>query len=249
MRRGATATAVVLLVSVSACSSSSSGHPDASATTAFSTTTVAPGTTSTAPASATEAGWRLAEDFRRHHGSNPFAHAGGGRPVWSLRRSSSLDRTGTYPLLREYARALPPGVAAWHGANDACGGLPAIGVTASRAARVCGATVPENSVFVSPGPHEPAVVGWRSPIAGDVVIATGLADLDPRCGGNVPYWVDHGTTSLAQGEVVRNGSKTLPALRTPVAVGESIYFIVGPSARTRPGCDATQLQVTIAPAS
>ena len=62
----------------------------------------------------------------------------------------------------------------------------------------------------------------------------------------MPYCVDRGTTSLAQGDLVRGGSKTLPTLRTPVTRGESISFIVGPTAPTKPGCDATQLEVTIA---
>ena len=159
------------------------------------------------------------------------------RPRWSV------------PPLPRVPRALRPGLAAWHGRTAACGGLPAIGVTASRATLVCGATVPANAVLVSPAPDALAVVDWRSPIAGDVVIAAGFADLDARCGGSVRYWVDRGPTSLAQGEVVPNGSKSLPPLRTPVARGESIDFVVGPSADTKPGCDATQLQVTIARAS
>ncbi len=109
------------------------------------------------------------------------------RPRWSV------------PPLARYARALRPGLAAWHGRTAACGGLPAIGVTASRAALVCGATVPANAVLVSPAPDALAVVDWRSPIAGDVVIAAGFADLDARCGGSVRYWVDRGPTSLAAG--------------------------------------------------
>jgi len=246
------ATAVALVLAAGACSSSAvrseSPTPTTGNVTTTASTTSTPSTTSTA-APAGEMRWQLDDDFRRHPSDNPFPRAAGGPAVWSLRQGTSLDRGGPYPRLREYARALRPGLAAWHGRNASCGGLPAIGVTASRAALVCGATVPANAVFVSPAPDAPAVVEWQSPIAGEVLIAAGFADLDARCGGNVRYRIDRGPTLLALGEVVPNGSKTLPPLRTPIARGQSIDFVVGPNADTKPGCDATQLQVTIAPAS
>jgi hypothetical protein len=245
-----TATAVVLLVSVGACASSSSSSEGstAAATTAVTTTKRAATTTSTVPGTEADR-WDLASDFRRRPADNPFPRAAGGGRVWSLRQSETLERTGTYPQLTEYTRTMARGLAAWHGANDACGGLPAIGVTASRPARVCGATVPEEEVFLSPDQDRFAVVAWESPISGEVLIAAGFADLRPSCGGSVPYWIDRVTSPLASGEVVREGSKRLPGIRTPVTSGESIYFIVGPSAQAKPGCDATQLQVTIAPAT
>jgi hypothetical protein len=168
--------------------------------------------------------------------------------VWSLRRSDSLERTGTYPRLSHFSRTFAPGVSAWHGDDESCAGLPAIGVTGSRPAKVCDATIPADVVFLSPDRDHLAVVGWESPIDGEVVIAAGLGDLQPECGGSVPYWIDRVTSPRAAGEVVRGGSKTMPALRTPVTRGESSSFLVGPNAHARPGCDVTQLQVTIAPA-
>jgi hypothetical protein len=246
--RGATAAATAaLLVSATACSSSSSGSQATTPSAEITTTTVRTTTTSAAVPDPDAARWQLVADFRRHPAENPFPPASGGPKVWSLLQSDSLDRTGAYPRLPTYSRVFARGVAAWHADGGTCGGLPAIGVTASRAAKVCNTMIPQNAVFVSPNRDRLAVVGWESPITGDVVVGVGFADLDERCGRAVPYWIERGTTSLAAGEVVRSGSKTLPALRTPVTRGESIFFIVGPSAGAPAGCDATQLQVTIAP--
>jgi hypothetical protein len=241
--------AAALLVSTGACSSS--GSSDGSDATTVST--VAPSTeltTTTTPATASlpaALGWDLAVDFRRHPADNPFPHVAGGPRVWSLRRGPGLVRSGTYPRLRKYTRVFARGVAAWHGATGACGGLPAVGVTASRSAHVCNALVPENSVFLSPDRDQLAVVGWESPISGDVSVTAGFGDLDAGCGGSIPYWIDLDTAPLAAGEVVPGGSKTLPPVPTPVTRGQSIYFVVGPSADAKRGCDATQLLVTIAP--
>jgi hypothetical protein len=102
-------------------------------------------------------------------------------------------------------------------------------------------------VFLSPDRRQLAIVGWRSPITGEVVVSAGFGDLDPECGGRVPYWIDLDTARLAAGEVVPGGSKTLPALRTPVVAGQSITFVVGPSADWEGGCDATQLDASIVP--
>src|SRR5262249_31366240 len=146
-------------------------------TTEIATTTTAATTTSTTTPDATAIRWQLASDFGRHPSDNPFSRTAHGPRIWSLRYGPTLERTGTYPLLPRFARTLRPGIAAWHGTNDACGGLPAVGVTGSKAGTVCGATVPEHAVFASPVHDELAVVGWQSPIAGDVVIAAGLGDL------------------------------------------------------------------------
>jgi hypothetical protein len=248
--RVAAPVAAALLVLVGACSSDSDA-PESTATTTISvaTTTTEPvASTTVKPAPPAGVRWDLAADFRRRPADNPLSHVVGGPRVWSLRRGASLDRTGSYPLLAKYTRAFARGLAAWHGASGACGGLPAIGVTASRSAELCNALVPEQSVVVSPDRDQLAVVGWESPVTGNVEVAVGFGDLDADCGGSIPYWVDLGTAPLAAGEVVPGGSKSLPSLPTPVIEGQSIYFIVGPSADARPGCDATQLHVTIATA-
>jgi hypothetical protein len=246
--RGAAVSAAALLVLLSACSSDSSDSSESTATTTTisATTTSEPaGATTPKPAPPDEVRWDLASDFRRHPADNPFPHVVGGPPVWSLRRGPGLDRSGTYPRLPEYTREFARGLAAWHGVSGACGGLPAVGVTASRPANVCDALVPEQSVFVSPDRDQLAVVGWESPITGEVEVGAGFGDLDADCGGSIPYWIDLDTSPLAAGEVVRGGSKTLPPIRTPVSVGQSIYVVVGPSADARAGCDAAQMHVTI----
>ena len=190
--------------------------------------------------------WKLALDFRTNSDKNPFPTYTGGAPVWTLMQSQSLQR-GNYSKLTAYAPSYAAGLAAWHGTNTACGGLPAVGVALLGPSRVCNnATVQPQSVFLIPDASHLAVVAWKSPVTRNITISTGIAELaNPACGDGVGYTISRGTTTLTSGTLPTGGSKQLPPVQTHVNAGETIYFTVGPGASANADCDATQLAVTI----
>jgi hypothetical protein len=189
--------------------------------------------------------WKLGLDFRTHPDHNPFPRYSGGTPVWTLMQSQSLQ-LGNYTKLTAYAPSYAAGLAAWHGTNTKCGGLPAVGVAILGPARVCGtATVQPQAVFLIPDSSHLAVVAWKSPVTRNIAIQTGLADFDPSCGDGVRYTVASRTTTLAAGTLANGGSKVLPTMQTHVNAGETVYFAIGPGASGNADCDTTQLAVTI----
>ena len=211
-------------------------------------TTPAPGSsTATTTPGPPPVRWKLALDFRTHPEQNPFPNYAGGPPVWTLMQSQSLQR-GNYSKLTAYAPSYAAGVAAWHGANTTCGGLPAVGVALVGPSQVCNtATVQPQAVFLIPDASHLAVVAWKSLATRNIVIRTGIADFDPTCGDGVGYTISRGTTTLTSGTLPNGGSKTLPETQTHVTSGQTIYFTVGPGVRGNADCDATQLSVTIDP--
>jgi hypothetical protein len=185
-------------------------------------------------------------------GQNPFPNYLGGPKVWSLRESSSLQFNGNYPLLPRFASSFSSGVAAWHDGFGACGGnAPLIGVaTIDAPLSACHASIPGNAAFLYPDASHMAVVGWTSPYNGTATIVSAVADLDGSCGDGVDFYVDRGTTQLADIRLVNNNAVTLRTITTPVTIGQTIYFIVdaGPAGfgGHDSSCDATQLQASIA---
>jgi hypothetical protein len=190
--------------------------------------------------------WKLGLDFRTHPDHNPFTGYAGGAAVWTLMQSQSLQ-PGNYTKLTGYAPSYAAGLAAWHGTNQACGGLPAVGVALLGPSRVCNnATVNPQAVFLIPDASHLAVVAWQSPVTSNISISAGMAALaDPACGDGTAYTIDRGATTLTQGTLPTGGSRQLSAIRTHVNAGQTVYFTVGPGAAGNADCDTTQLAVTI----
>ncbi len=105
-----------------------------------------------------------------------------------------------------------------------------------------------DKVNIHPGWTKLVVVGWRSPISGNVSITGSLADTDNSCGDGVLWYIDKNDSNLASGSFGEGGSQNLVNIGSsisdiPVKQGDFIYFVVHPNASSY--CDTTMLDVTI----
>src|SRR4051812_4674611 len=106
--------------------------------------------------------------------------------------------------------------------------------------------VPARSVIVHPYGTRLAVVARRSPGAGTGTVGGGLGGCGVGCGDGVSWSVDRNSTTLASGAVGDGGSQQFAAgtgggalNSVAVAVGDSLYFTVGPGAQGDYQCDTT----------
>jgi RHS repeat-associated protein len=107
---------------------------------------------------------------------------------------------------------------------------------------------PAGAVLLHPLLNQLAVVGWRSPLAGTVTIVGAFRDLDPNNyvdSNGIDWSIDRGATPLAQGAYANGGAQTF-SLTATVAVGETLYFTVGPQGGNHYN-DSTQLDLRITP--
>jgi hypothetical protein len=81
-----------------------------------------------------------------------------------------------------------------------------------------------------------------------------IADRHDTCGDGVDWSVDTGTSSLASGVVPDGGAESFASAEqaanlesVSMAVGDYLYFIVGPGPAHEHSCDSTGLDVTIQP--
>ena len=94
------------------------------------------------------------------------------------------------------------------------------------------------------------VVGWKSPISGQVRISGLVRDMDAHCGNGVLWSIDLGTRTLASGSL-GNGEAQVFAQgqgggglgSVSVSKGELLYFVVDPNGDV--GCDSTELEIRI----
>jgi hypothetical protein len=96
----------------------------------------------------------------------------------------------------------------------------------------------------------PVVVGWLSPISGQVRISGLIRDMDANCGNGVLWTMDLGMTALARGSLGNGetqrfaGSQSGSRLESVwVSEGETLYFTVDPNGEV--GCDSTELEFRI----
>jgi hypothetical protein len=195
----------------------------------------------------------LAIDFLADPTSNPFADGLGNPGVWNLLQSQSLAHDGNYaPLPNPVANFEGgTGLVGFSGSNPSgCStgsvGLPFVAInTSAQAANGCGTwQVPSHAVDLHPWATQMAIVGWKSPIDGSVVISGGVVDLDPACGNGINWSIDHTTTPVASGTIPNGGRAALPnGLSVSVAAGEFLYFLI--DANGDISCDSTGFEVTI----
>jgi hypothetical protein len=90
-----------------------------------------------------------------------------------------------------------------------------------------------------------AILGWTSPVAGDVRIRGFVLMVDRNCkelGSGISFFVDRESSRLLASEIASGDSDHLD-VSTTVRRGESIYFIVDPGADS--DCDSTLLSLEI----
>ncbi|MBM4039658.1 MAG: hypothetical protein FJ290_14210, partial [Planctomycetes bacterium] len=128
--------------------------------------------------------------------------------------------------------------------------------------------LPPRSIAVHPGPDCDIAVGWKSPIAGAVVVKGRVADAHPSGGNGVEWSVVHdskaGRKVLARGAIDRGGVWSAgfspypaggegeqrdglkAALQTTVERGDLLSIVIGN--RGEYTCDTTSVELTIAEA-
>ncbi len=88
-----------------------------------------------------------------------------------------------------------------------------------------------------------AVLGWTSPIAGEVAIRGTFALVQDDCtGSGIDFYVDREPDTLLE-KTITTGARDAFDLSTTVGVGDSLYFIIG--AGVTSSCDFTLLRLTI----
>jgi hypothetical protein len=211
--------------------------------------------------------WNLAHDFAvSPNQANPNPDGCGNAGVWSFLDSDPawfpVHDALTYRLLPEFTASAfgQPGLEQWHGTVDLGGvdnKLPAVGINNTGSPQsILGIDWPAGAVRVHPALHRFAIVGWKSPVTGNVRVTGGVADLQP--GGNdgivwsVDYYDGSTTSILASGSIPDGGGQLFQdgfgaanLVSVAVNVGDQLYFVV--DKWTDLGGDSTGLNVVIAP--
>jgi hypothetical protein len=215
----------------------------------FATGTANAATTPTTPT--TPEVWNAAADFgRAPNQANPS------NSVWHYLQSASLthDPDG-YTLLPQFVPDLAgvAGLQSWQGGavHTPKQGLPYVGVnTRADNPFLFGVDWPSGTMLVHPLPDRYVVVGWRSPIDGDVAITGSVTDRHAACGDGVRWFVDQGAATVASGNLINGAAQSLKngtggggLARVHVDFGDFLYFIVDPKANYV--CDSTGLSVKI----
>jgi hypothetical protein len=199
--------------------------------------------------------WRLADDVLAT--DNHISFNQGSRRVWYFMQSHDFaHEVLTYQFLPEYTspcmavenRLDPFGLSCWRSARrDASGNrLPLAGVNATEMTieSLDRFSIPARSVYVHPGFDSLAIVAWRSPVSGPVVVAGSFSDLDPNCDNGVQWTIDKGGITLRSGDLPNGGPPMAFRFRVRVKVDDVLYFIVDPNGGDY-ACDTTGIDVTV----
>ncbi len=197
--------------------------------------------------------WDLAAEFRIFpNQANPNPDNCGNANIWYFLESETLVRDPiTYSLLPEFITdgLSIPGIQQWQDMFNCWGGnckdkLPAVGINATGAfKRIGGVKWPAGVVRMHPMPNQLAIVGWRSPVNGLISTTGAFTDMDAGCGEGIAWFIDQGTTPLANGSLPNGGARSFQLSHIAVSQGDFLYFIVHPNGDNR--CDSTGLDVTI----
>ena len=207
--------------------------------------------------------WNLASDFLiSPNQENPNRDSCGNPNVWNFMASPTLTRDPqTYFLLPHFYDDLYhiSGFEGWMGdatVEDYHVNTPNVlfNATGNTLSIGGGTTFLPNTVSVHPAPTQLVIVGWQSPITGNVAITGAVTDEGTNCGDGIGWFIDKGSTNLASGSYPNGGSQSFQngtggnALNdVAVNQGDSLYFAVHPKANYY--CDSTRLDITIRPAT
>jgi hypothetical protein len=217
------------------------------------------------PAFADLPSWNLAEEFRVDaEAENPNRDSYGNPGVWSFMKApnASQHNPSSYALLQHFYpdECGYQDIDIW--GDVEAGGLerqgPSFALNHSGGTFTCvqGQAVPDGTIFTHPLQTVAGVVGWKSPISGNVAVTGGVSDDDARCGDGIRWSVDVGTTTtsttLASGAFGNGGSQLFSAGTggsslgsVTVSKGSLIYFIVESGAASNFFCDLTGMDLKI----
>jgi hypothetical protein len=198
--------------------------------------------------------WDLAEDFRRAPDqSNPSPDGFGDDNVWSYRFGY---RGSSYQLLRDFSTRYfhTKGLQVWWGdvVIDPRIHLPEVGVNATGHDVVYdgphsgGRPIywPLGEVLVHPLPDQAVVIGWRSPISGDVTMSGDLwLAQHPNCGNGIDWVLQIGDRVLRSGTIGEFDTAEWSVPRQHVRAADAVYLIV--DAKNDYACDSTVVRMTI----
>jgi hypothetical protein len=194
--------------------------------------------------------WNVAADFQVFpHQENPNRDSCSHNEVWYFMGSSSLDHNpSTYYLLPEFSvdKSGVVGLIEWRDPS----GLPWFAFNATGATQRGGGEWPVKMAAAHPNPSNMSVLGWRSPIQGQIRITGMVSDLDPGCGNGIKWFLEKGQTSLAAGYFINAGRQDLKdglgsesLASVAVNEGDFIYLLIDANGDNI--CDATFVDFTI----
>ena len=186
---------------------------------------------------------------------NPNRDSHGNRAVWHFMQGAGGRRDsrayGLLPSFTTHAFGIP-GLQQWTAAQLGPGDdtLPAVGINTTDVAQSYSTLAwPAHTVRVHPA-DDPVIVGWKSPISGQVRISGLVRDMDAHCGNGVLWSIDLGTRTLASGSLGNGQAQGFAQGRggtrlqsVSVSKGEVLVFIVDPNGEI--GCDSTELEIRI----
>jgi len=194
--------------------------------------------------------WDVAADFRiAPNQANPSPDQRGNPSVWSYLFSTTGQlQPADYQLLPLFDtdKFQVPGLESWWGPNvsNPEDQLPAAGINATgHDVHVLNIDWPAGRVIVHPWSGQPVVIGWRSPVPGDVFV-TGSVKLaqHPNCGDGISWALDLGAQTLRHGAIQQFQRQAWSA-QVHVKRGQSLYLVVVPGPSY--SCDSTLVQFTI----
>jgi hypothetical protein len=192
----------------------------------------------------------LAADFRiAPNQANPSPDQMGHPAVWSyLFSPTGQQNPADYKLLPHFDtdKFQVPGLESWWGQNrsNVDDLLPAMGINATgHDVSPFNVHWPTGAVLVHPWDRQPVVIGWRSPVPGNVFVTGAVALAQhPNCGTGIAWALDLGATTLRHG-AVQHRQQANWSLRVHLSRGESLYLVVAP--RIGFVCDSTLVDLTI----
>jgi len=195
--------------------------------------------------------WDVSADFRlAPDQANPSPDRMGHPGVWSyLFSPDGHQDPADYQLLPAFDtdKFEIPGLESWWGQNVSTSTddlLPAVGInTTGHAVTVMNIHWPAGAVLVHPWSGQPVVIGWRSPVPGNVFV-TGTVALaqHPNCGTGIAWALDLGAQAIRHG-AIQQLQRQRWSLRVHLKEGTSLYLIVAP--RIGFVCDSTLVSLTI----
>jgi hypothetical protein len=189
--------------------------------------------------------------------SNQISFNQGSRGVWYFLQSRTFAHDVlTYKFLPEFrspcraqpagVEALVDGVSCWVNADvDVVGNnAPIVALNATTTTQfLIPFGIPPRSLFMHPGIDRLAIIGWKSPVNGRVMVTGSFADIDSSCDNGVLWFIDKGGTTVRAGDLANGGSERFH-FRVSIKTNEMLYFIVDPKNGDY-ACDSTALDLTI----
>ena len=195
--------------------------------------------------------WDVAADFRTApNQANPSPDRFGHPGVWSYMFSPTGKQSpAAYQLLPAFDtdKFEVPGLESWWGQNVSTSTddlLPAVGINATgHQVTTMNIHWPAGAVLVHPWDGQPVIIGWRSPVPGNIFVTGAVALAQhPNCGTGIAWALDLGARTLRHGAITQRKRQAW-ALRIHLKEGNSLYLVIAPRAGF--ACDSTLVTLTI----